>query len=268
MRRPWLLACAVTALAAAPAWAGSVGPDSFGYAATDVAYSFIDLSTSPTAGQRHVLFSDDFPVTVDMGFNFSFYGADYTQVSWSPNGLVTFGGTSSEYDNLDLSGAALVDDLPSIAVFWDDLQYFTTGADRSYFETFGSSGNQYFVIQWNDVVPYNNNTGTSSAGTFQVILFESTGLIVMQYADLDFGDANYDYGASATVGIRDTGGQSNGYNLVWSHDGAALSDGQAIAFGVGITPEPGTMALFGLGAVGLGAFVARRRRLARRPRGA
>ena len=268
MRRPWLPACALAALAAAPAWAGSVGPDSFGYAARDVTYSFIDLSNSPTAGQRHVFFSDDLPVTVDMGFNFTFYGTKYSEVSWSPNGLVTFAGKSEDFDNVDLSAQSPTVNLPSIAVFWDDLQYFTAGSDRSYFEAFGSSGNRFFVIQWNDVTPYNNNVGTSSPGTFQVILFESTGLIVMQYADLDFGDANYDYGASATVGIRDTSGQANGYNLVWSHDAAALSDGQAIAFGVGITPEPGTMALFGLGAAGLGACGARRRRLARRPSGA
>jgi hypothetical protein len=262
MRVSWPLVCALVAASAAPAAAASVGPDSYGYVAKDTSYSFIDLSTSSGATPRHTVLQDDGTVTESIGFTFNFYGTDYTQVSWSPNGLLTFGGASSDWTNVDLSTTAPEDDLASIAVFWDDLQYFTTGGDRSYFELFGSGSDRFLVIQWNDLFPYNGTNGTSSPGTFQVILFETTNVILFQYADLDFGDSNYDYGASATVGIRDVGGESNGYNLLWSHDSASLSDGQAIVFAV--VPEPGTVALFGLGVAGLGASVVAGRRRRRR----
>jgi hypothetical protein len=249
------LACFVgVAWAAEPARAATIGPDSFGYIATDedITYSFTDISGSASSA---LVNGDDSTTTQNIGFNFEFYGTTYTQVSWSPNGLMTFGGTDGDFANTDFATAGPGGNLPSIAVFWDDLQFFQSGSDQTYYGTYGSSGSQYFVIQWNLVSHFFNS---NDPATFQVILYEGSNQILFLYDDISFGDSNFDYGATATVGIRDTSGESNGYNLVWSYDSASLSDGYAILFNP--IPEPGTIALYGLGALGLAGVAFRRRR--------
>jgi hypothetical protein len=73
--------------------------------------------------------------------------------------------------------------------------------------------------------------------TFQAILFEGTNDILLQYRDVYSGSSR-DYGASATVGIRDRDGHLNGENLQWSYNAGVISSGQAILYRV---PEPATL---------------------------
>src|SRR5438128_1390548 len=75
------------------------GPDAFGYsAAVTSAFSFTEI----TNGLRVLYFSDDEALTVNIGFNFNFYGAVYTNLSFNPNGLITFGGPSADFNNVNL----------------------------------------------------------------------------------------------------------------------------------------------------------------------
>ena len=79
------------------------------------------------------------------------------------------------------------------------------------------------------------------------------------------GSGLLDNGAVATVGIRNTSGQVNGERLQWSFNSSVIGDGTAIEFTTAATvPEPGTIALFGLGISGLCIGVLRRRRRRRR----
>src|SRR5262249_26645887 len=75
-----------------------------------------------TNGSVRVLwFTDDGAVTnISLGFTFAFYGANYTNVSFNANGLMTFGGPSMDYANTNLTTASLPDNLPTIAVLSDD----------------------------------------------------------------------------------------------------------------------------------------------------
>src|SRR5262245_11224292 len=90
------------------------GPDAFGYSvATTTAFSFTDS----TDGTRVLFFTDDEATTVDIGFSFNFYGINYTTVSFNPNGLITFGGASTDFNNVNLATAvAPSNNLPCIAV--------------------------------------------------------------------------------------------------------------------------------------------------------
>src|SRR5262245_42245017 len=76
----------------------AVGPDAFGYSAsTTGAFAFTNITT----GSRVLVLSDDNVVTVNLGFTFNFYGSNYSSVAFSPNGLMTFGGTSPDFNNVN-----------------------------------------------------------------------------------------------------------------------------------------------------------------------
>ncbi|HEY9650823.1 MAG TPA: hypothetical protein V6C95_09175, partial [Coleofasciculaceae cyanobacterium] len=64
------------------------------YTAKEVPFTFQDISG---IGTRVLAGSDDGTTSASLGFNFNFYGTNYNSVSWSPNGLMTFGGSNSQY---------------------------------------------------------------------------------------------------------------------------------------------------------------------------
>ena len=230
-----------------------IGPDAFGYTATDaVAFSFVDISGT---GTQRLAGTDDTATTESMGFNFDFYGTTYNSISWSTNGLLTLGGTNANFSNVDLTTTSPSSDLPSIATLWDDWNFnaLNPGSDATYFQTLGAPGSQQFVVQWNDAFRF----ATSPSGvTFEAILFEGSNDILFQYLDVNAGNFSSN-GASSTVGIRDTGGEGNGRNLQWSFNSAVITDQQAIRFSPSpssppVIPEPGSFSLIGLGLIGLG----------------
>src|SRR5262245_39276864 len=201
------------------------GPDSFGYsAAVTTAFSFIDI----TNGAHVLYFSDDEAVTVNIGFNFNFYGVNYKSLSFNPNGLITFGGQSTDFNNVDLTTeVAPSNNLPCIAVLWDDWETQSVGADGLYYVTTGTLGSRQFIVQWNKVMPV-NGTGTNTV-TFQARLLEGSHQILLSYLDVIVSDdPSYGNGAFATVGIRDTDGQTNNRNLLWSQNEAVVTNGESI----------------------------------------
>jgi len=232
--------------------------DTFGYGSLQAPFAFEDISAS---GTRVLTNADTKSFSASLGFTFNFYGRSYGDVSFSEDGLVTFGGTSTDFSNDDLTSAAPSGNFPTIAVLWDDWSTRTNvnpGADAVYYQTLGVPGDQRFIVQWNNIFGYS----TSPSGvTFQAILFEANGKILCQYLDVDSGNVRSD-GAQATVGIRDTDGQLNGKHTQWSFNQAVISDGEAVLFTTlatepMITAQPqsrtniaGTTALFGVTATG------------------
>src|SRR5688572_30653934 len=86
-----LAAAAALAFASMPGFATEIGPDAFGYVASDeVAYTFEDLSLSLTS-TRILAGEDDTTALAPIGFSFAFYGATHTDLSVSTNGLLSLG---------------------------------------------------------------------------------------------------------------------------------------------------------------------------------
>ena len=203
------------------------GPDFFGYSvATTMAFSFTNIAN----GGRVLYFNDDDALTVNIGFNFNFYGVNYTSLAFNPNGLITFGGASTDFNNVDLTTSVPPsNNLPCIAVLWDDWETQSVGSDGLYYKTLGTAGSRQFIVQWNNVMPV-NGPGTNTV-TFQARLFEGSNQILLSYLDVVVADdPSYGNGAFATVGIRDADGQTNNRNLLWSHNQAIISDGESILF--------------------------------------
>jgi hypothetical protein len=222
-----------------PACAGLIGPDAFGYRATnDIPSTFTDITST---GTSVLAFTDDSVVAdIPLGFTFNFYGTNYSTINFSTNALMQFGGIADDFVNVNLTTTSPSQDRPSIAPFWDDLQTFGGGTDAVYYQTVGTPGHRQFIAEWHQVGRYISPT----AGTFEAVLSEGSNAIQFNYQNLDFSDIGNN-GASATVGIRDAGGQTDGRVLQWSFNAPVLSDGESILYTIGpisAVPEPATLA--------------------------
>jgi len=219
-------------LAMASGQAASIGPDAFGYVASDATvYSFVDIAST---GMGVLAGADDDKAIVNIGFAFQFYGKTYTSVCVSTNGLISFGGCNLAFANQDLTASSPPGNLPTVAPFWNDLTFAEAGSGAIHYQTLGTAPNRRFVVQWTNAYPINAPEGI----TFQVILFESSDRILFQYKDVNAGAGSpVSLGGRATVGIRDTNGQANGRRLQWSYNVPVLKNSMALEFApVGGTP--------------------------------
>jgi len=176
----------------------SLGPavmrsDTSSYSALSLDPTFEDVSAT---GTQILVGVDDDTAEIPLPFTFSFYGADYNSVFVSSNGLVTFGSATTAYRNSDLSSSPTQ---PAIAVLWDDL---VTGADGVRWEVRGTGANRRLVVQWQNATFYG---GGDSTLVFQVVLFEGSNQIQLNYANLSNSSSEHNEGASATAGIKGIG---------------------------------------------------------------
>jgi hypothetical protein len=166
------------------------------YVFSDDAYAWVDATAGgPNTGIR----GDDGSVTIPLPLGFRFFGASYTSVKASTNGYLVFGSSAAtDWSNVRLPAGAAPNGI--VAPFWNDLRLTTRGA--IWYRTVGTAPNRRFVVEW-AAVPRYYDVGDA---TFEAILEEATGDVVLQYQDVDFGDEFTNYGASATVGVDDTTG--------------------------------------------------------------
>ncbi|GEM_PF-1054018 len=202
---------------AAPDHSG--GPDPFGYTFVDsnepggARYNWIDATDGTPLN-----LGDDDEANVTLPFAFTFYGVSSTAIRVGNNGGLIFNATTGDlpFTNADL-GTTTYNNL--IVPFWDDID---SDAGNVYYKVVGTPPYRIFVLEWYDR-PHFSNVGDA---TFELLLYETTNNIKFQYQDVVFGNTLYDYGASATVGIRQSG---NNY-LQYSYNQPVLSDGLAICF--------------------------------------
>jgi PKD repeat protein len=116
-----------------------------------------------------------------------------------------------------------------------------------YYTTVGEAPNRVFVVEWFNR-PHYSNTGS---GTFELLLYETTNNIKFQYQDVDFGSASYNWGVSATAGIRQAGANYLQYSynqavlmndlaICFNHPGSPPCDGGDVAW-LGEDPVSGTV---------------------------
>jgi uncharacterized protein (TIGR03382 family) len=144
---------------------------------------------------------DDTVSTVTSPFPIPFAGgAGQTSVRISMNGAISFTSTSISFTNAALPAAA---HQTFIVPFWDDLFPGPTAADNTYWGVLGTAPDREFVVEWRNV--HHRDTRTASPANtlnFQVVFFENSPNILFNYKDVLVGNASYDKGASATVGVQ------------------------------------------------------------------
>jgi len=164
---------------------------------------FSDISSFGT----EVFQGDDTFVNVSVGFNFNFYGTDYSDAFIGSNGYVTFGAGSGVFGNGPIPSAGG----PNNAAYalWDDFNFNDGG--RCYYATLGTAGvDLRFVAQWTNVPQF----AAGGDNSFQAILYEN-GSIEYRYGAVD-GFATGD----ATIGIENADG-----TVASSADGDTIGTG-------------------------------------------
>ncbi|MDA1055940.1 MAG: matrixin family metalloprotease, partial [Planctomycetota bacterium] len=181
--------------------------------------AFIDISSTGTA----LNLGDDGNATINTTVGNSIFPAG--SVSIGNNGAIIAGAEKAvPFSPAELPTNAFGN---ALLPFWDDIDSDTGNV---FWEERRVSGNNTLIVQWEDR-PHFSNVGSA---TFQLQLFE-TGPILARYvyADVDFGDSNHDFGASATIGY-----QANVASAVqFSRNLAALADGDVLEFAIPVKPD-------------------------------
>jgi hypothetical protein len=237
-----------------PAWTQSAppgvftlpaaGPDGFGYGAYAAPFQNIELFGQNDPSVFTIIdHGDDVSVPVDLGSNtFNFYGSAYTgnnQLFVNTNGLITFGASDIAFSNSDLTSSPVE---PAIATLWSDwVSSASTPMVLGKFVDLNGDGiADELIIEWHAVQAHPN---VPNPMTWQAILQLNSGAspsnVLLNYVDLNTGDAGVSNGATATVGLEDTPMQALDRLLVSENNGAnpLIGSGKAILLS---TAGPGT----------------------------
>jgi subtilisin family serine protease len=179
-------------------------------------HAWVDIASTGTARTL----ADDAGVEVPIGFTAWVAGRSVDRVVVSSNGYLTLAGQSgTAYGNGTLPDGVAPDGM--VAVLWDDLNPSKGGSVRT--QTIGSVGSRRFVVSWLDIQHY---ATVADGVSFQAVIEEATGRVLLQYRDVSFGTAAYDFGASATIGVEHAGAM---LGTTVAANRAALSDGLTLA---------------------------------------
>ncbi|PQJ12553.1 hypothetical protein CJD36_002055 [Flavipsychrobacter stenotrophus] len=150
-------------------------PGATGSLALDLNANVIDLSTGATALVAASI--DDGPASpiTTIPFDFWFMGVRYTSFSVTANGALTFATTPGTTLYTLPNGST-----PTLSAFANDLMMGTDGQVRS--KVFGTAPNRTYVVEWlNDMIRYNLGVTGPGTGTWQIRLYENTGIIEYVY---------------------------------------------------------------------------------------
>jgi hypothetical protein len=157
--------------------------------------------------------SDDGEATVSMPFTTPLFTVQTVRVG--NNGGIAFTGSEElPYDNAGIPSNSVFGGAQSLLPLWDDIDSETGDV---YFATIGTAPNRTFIVEWYNRPHYSGDSIIDGdETTFQVQVFETpiAGIYAQYlYADVDFEDAEYDNGASATVGYQRSGSAGHMWSL-------------------------------------------------------
>lgn len=170
---------------------------------------YVSIAGQPGTVNTSLLGRDDTTITgIPIGFSFPYCTGTYTTLSACSNGWLSLnnspqtGPVSSANHDPAVSIPAIGSGVGLIMPFWDDLSGGygppagpVTVPAMAYYQTSGTTPNRVFTFQWGDPGnPWHSYLGSGDA-TFQVKLYETSGVIEFRY-----GISTYSM-KTATIGI-------------------------------------------------------------------
>ena len=197
------------------------GPDAYGYFWSDsdisgnISYEWEDISSNGT--QVSFASNDASTGSIDIGFDFPFYGELYSEFIINANGWVGFGEDNAEWYNGNIPST----DYPKPAIFgfWDDLNPVNDNCNST------CSGNVYYhsneerLVVWFDSVAHWVSEGFENTSyDFQIIIYNN--------GEIDINLRTIEGNYSATVGIQNASGtiasQVDAYNGDYFNDNMSV----------------------------------------------
>lgn len=161
----------------------------------ETTYQWVELSEDAIG----LCLGDENVLTVTSAFPVNFYSDLYSNLTIGSNGNINFEDKYLGHVNAPIPSANSYGVNRLIAVFWDDLNMKTAIDHGTVFcDVVGTSPNRTLVIEWKSVAHF-SNTGSV---TFEILFYENSSDIVLQYQDVSFENLTYDYGANAAIGIQ------------------------------------------------------------------
>jgi len=133
-------------------------------------------------------------IVSNIGFDYYLYGNLFTQFSASTNGIVQLGSSLVSGSTYLASGGTTAS--PKISAFAADLGTGTSG--KTHYKVVGTAPNRCLVIEFNNMTLLWTSSYTND-GTFQVRLYESSGVIEYMYGAMSITSTGS--ASDATVGI-------------------------------------------------------------------
>ncbi len=148
---------------------------------------------------------DQGSAVTDIGFDFFFQGTLYQQFSVNSNGLLKLGGDPIQgggpYLALGQSGQAL------ISAFAADQRTHATG--KVHYKLKGAAPNRSLIVEWRNMQSRFPDMGSADL-TYQVQLYETSGIIVLAYGSMTMGAALQSDAGSKNVHIGFSSGNTAG----------------------------------------------------------
>jgi hypothetical protein len=214
--------------------------------------SLDDMSTGTT--QLVGASQDDTASSVtNIGFDFWYDGTRATQFSVNANGLMRLGATqvSTGFSN----SLGTTTDAPKIGAYWDDQ---CTGANgKIHFKVTGSAPNRKLIAEWQNMqITRGAGCSGNGNGTYQVWLFETTGVIQFVYGSIQAAaaaDGGYSVGlqsgAATNFASVTTTGSSVSYATANNTQTNAIASGTSYSFTPNIPLAPSGLNFTGTSAI-------------------
>jgi hypothetical protein len=124
--------------------------------------------------------NDSASVVTNLPFDFYMLGTRYTQFSVSSNGYIRLGGTAVSPTQYALGTA----NIPLVTALGSDLEISDRGG-KVHFKVTGTTPNRVLTVEFLNMTIINDGPGTGSDGTYQVRLYETTGVIEFVYGAMN-----------------------------------------------------------------------------------
>jgi hypothetical protein len=168
---------------------------------------------------------------IPIGFPFQFYGEYHATVNISTEGFLTFD-TKNYTTNYSIPDSYYLRPDDAIYAYWDNLYVYASYGSSIKYVTTGSPGSRIFAVKYDNV---RSAYSSSTFFTFQVLFYEGSNNIKIQYQNIETG--TYGFGYSATIGIENADGT---VGIQYSYNGQRpVYNGLAVCFTVvGAPPTP------------------------------